>query len=351
MTNLNIAVVGAGAIGRRHMHYLGETPGCTLAAVVDPSPTRDEIAAGHCPTYPDMDSMAAAMRPDGVILATPNHLHVPQALWCLDQGIPVLVEKPVAHDIAEGERLLAATQLSGVPVLVGHHRRHSAYMQAAVGIVQSGALGDIVAANAMYLLHKPDADGYFSDAPWRTRAGAGPLLLNTIHDIDNLRALCGEIVQVQAMLSSKARGFEVEDTAMVNLRFDSGALGTIAVSDCVTSNMSWEQTTVEDPVFTETRNDRDDCYTICGTMGHGRRADHAASVISRRDGQELEDTLRAVRRPCDPGGPACRAARAFRGCNPGSAHPIVTVEDGLNNLRVVEAIRKSAHTGCLVEVC
>lgn len=50
MTNLNIAVVGAGAIGRRHMHYLGETPGCTLAAVVDPSPTRDEIAAGHCPT-------------------------------------------------------------------------------------------------------------------------------------------------------------------------------------------------------------------------------------------------------------------------------------------------------------
>ena len=295
--------------------------------------------------------MAAAMRPDGVILATPNHLHVPQALWCLDQGIPVLVEKPVAHDIAEGERLLAATQLSGVPVLVGHHRRHSAYMQAAVGIVQSGALGDIVAANAMYLLHKPDADGYFSDAPWRTRAGAGPLLLNTIHDIDNLRALCGEIVQVQAMLSSKARGFEVEDTAMVNLRFDSGALGTIAVSDCVTSNMSWEQTTVEDPVFTETRNDRDDCYTICGTMG-------TVGVPTMRLQSYHAETDKSWKIPFEQSGvhvtpvdPLAAQLAHFVDVIRGSAHPIVTVEDGLNNLRVVEAIRKSAHTGCLVEVC
>lgn len=74
------------------------------------------------------------------------------------------------------------------------------------------------------VFYKPDE--YFDAAPWRREAGGGPILIKMIHEIGNLRSLCGEIVAVQALASSATRDFPVEDTVAINLRFASGALGT-----------------------------------------------------------------------------------------------------------------------------
>ena len=75
--------------------------------------------------FADTAQMLAAVNPDGVIIANPNTLHVSTALTCLAAGVPVLLEKPVGVDLAEVRTLLAASRDSGVPVLVGHHRRHN----------------------------------------------------------------------------------------------------------------------------------------------------------------------------------------------------------------------------------
>ena len=94
---------------------------------------------------------------------------------------------------------------------------------------------------------------------------AGPLLINMVHEIGNLRALCGEIVAVQAFASSATRNFPVEDTVSISLRFANGVLGSFMLSDTVAVPRSWEQTTQEDPIFAAYPDE--DCYIVAGTDG------------------------------------------------------------------------------------
>ena len=142
----------------------------------------------------------------------------------MKRGIPVLVEKPIADTLDAALALADASEAAGVPVLVGHHRRHNPIVRKAREIVQSGALGRLTAVSATWLVCKPD--DYF-DVAWRREPGGGPILINLIHDIDNLRFIAGDIAAVQGMTSSARRGFPVEDTAALLLRFRDGALGTV----------------------------------------------------------------------------------------------------------------------------
>jgi predicted dehydrogenase len=87
----------------------------------------------------------------------------------------------------------------------------------------------------LWLLKKPD--DYFNVA-WRRERGGGPILINLVHDIDSLRFICGEIVEVQASTSNKVRGFGVEDTAALLLKFANGAIGTVTVSDATLVQLS-----------------------------------------------------------------------------------------------------------------
>ena len=204
------------------------------------------------PLRASLAELFAKDRPDGVVLATPNQVHVDQALECIAAGVPTLVEKPVAHTLEAGMRLCAAAEAAGVPVLVGHHRRHSSIMAKAVEVIASGMLGKIVAVVGTALFYKPENEGYYDGASaWRREPGGGPILLNMIHEVGNLRSLCGEIVAVQAFTSNATRQFPVEDTAAIALRFASGALGTFMLSDTAASDRSWEHTSGEDPRYRE----------------------------------------------------------------------------------------------------
>ncbi len=99
-------MVGAGAIGRRHIELLAESPECALCAIVDPAPGAVEIARrAEVPLVAMLTDLFTRLRPDGVIIATPNRLHVDNALDCIAAGVAALVEKPVAHTVAEGIRL------------------------------------------------------------------------------------------------------------------------------------------------------------------------------------------------------------------------------------------------------
>jgi len=253
-----IAICGAGLIGARHVEQAVDQ--ARLCAIVDPSDAAAELARSHgVPYFADLQACLEREKPDGVVIATPNHLHADQAILCLERDTPVLIEKPIADSLENAERIVEAQTRTGVPVLIGHHRRHNPIIKRAKAIIEAGELGDIVAVTGQFWLYKPD--DYFN-AEWRTKRGAGPLLINSIHDIDLMRHLCGEVVELQAMRSNQQRGFEVEDTLAMLMRFENGALGTFSVSDSVVAPWSWELTSGENKIYPQTNAS---CYRIGGT--------------------------------------------------------------------------------------
>lgn len=340
---LRLAVVGAGLIGQEHAQRIQKHQDLDLAYVVDPYlDPADSPFAGQTQLVPDLGEVLAHV--DGVILATPNHVHAEGALACISAGIPVLVEKPVADTPESAERIVAAAESSGVPVLVGHHRRHSPLLDKAREAIAAGTIGRPVAVMGSALFYKPD--DYFDAGPWRRAQGGGPILINLIHDMDNLRALCGEIVRVQATSSNGVRGFEVEDTAALTLTFANGTLGTFIVSDTAVSARSWEQTSRENPSYDFA--DDEDCYHIAGTRG-------SISVPTLRirayDGKASwweQATTSSLQAPRED--PLARQLDHFAQVIRGEATPKVTARDGLQSLRVVLAVAESARTGEPVEI-
>lgn len=346
MNKLRIAVAGAGYIGQAHMGVAQNSPACTLSAIVDPSPAAEAIAAtAGVPLYKSLDELIAKDRPDGVVLATPNQLHVPHAEQCIDAGLPILLEKPIAPTCAEAERLVKIVDAKGAKVLIGHHRAHSPIMAKARQVVEQGALGRLVAVMGSATFFKPDH--YFADAPWRREPGAGPILLNMIHEVHNLRMLCGDIVAVQAFSSNAIRGFAVEDTVAINLRFANGALGTFMLSDTAACPRSWEQTSQENKAYPTYADE--DCYVIAGTNG-------SLSVPTMRLKTYPRDEDRSWWKPFEVGevgmvrdDPLRHQIEHFGAVIRGEALPLVSARDGLANLRITEAIVEAAKSGKVVD--
>src|ERR1700674_577409 len=264
MPKTRIAVAGAGIIGLAHMDVAQKSPTCALSAIVDPAPATEAIAAkAGVPLYKSLDELFEKNRPDGVILATPNQLHLEHALKCMAAGMPRLLEKPITPTVREAETLVKEADKTGAKVLIGHHRAHSPIMARAKELINEGRLGQLVAVMGSAVFFKPDE--YFADGPWRREAGGGPILLNMIHEVHNLRMLCGDIVAVQAFSSHATRGFPVEATVASHLRFANGALGSFMLSDTAACARSWEQTSQENKAYPTYPDE--DCYVVIGTYG------------------------------------------------------------------------------------
>ena len=261
---LRIAVIGAGLIGKVHIAQIEASRDCELAAIADPTEAGKVFAeAKKMPWFASLDELLAVGNVDGVILATPNTLHSEQTQQCIAAGIPALIEKPVAHTLEEGQHLLSIAEASNVPLMVGHHRAHSPIMSKAREAIDSGTLGHLVAVTGSAMFYKP-AD-YFEAGPWRTQPGGGPILINMVHEIGNLRYLCGEINAVQAIASNHRRGYAVEDTVGILMKFENGVIGTFILSDTAASARSWEQTAQENKLYSTFPDE--DCYHIAGTIG------------------------------------------------------------------------------------
>ncbi len=347
MSKTRIAVAGAGLIGRSHINVVQASATVELTAVVDPSPQADAIArAAGVPLYRTLEDLLQQARPDGIVLATPNQLHVPQALQCIEAGVACLLEKPIAPTVAEAEALVTAADMRGARLLIGHHRAHSPIMAKACAVVQSGQLGRVVGVMGSATFFKPDH--YFDDGPWRREVGGGPILINMIHEVHNLRMLCGEVTAVQAIKSHALRGFAVEDTVAISLQFASGALGSFLLSDVAASARSWEHTSQENKAYPTYEDE--DCYVISGTDG-------TLSVPTMRLKTYPRAEDRSWWKPFEVGvvgmvreDPLTRQMEHFGAAVRGEVAPLVSARDGLQNLRVTEAITLAAATGQLVRI-
>jgi len=346
---IHITVAGAGLIGREHIRVIIDNADCCLSAIVDPSAEAAHIAAQYqIPHYPDLTALfASKQKTDAVVLATPNALHHEQALQCVQAGVPILLEKPIASTVAQAQSIVQAAEKTGVAVLIGHHRAHSPIMALAKQVISQGQLGDLVAVQGSALFFKPD--DYFVAGPWRKQPGGGPIALNLIHEIHNLRMLCGEIVAVQAITSHTRRNFAVEDTAVINLRFANGTLGSFILSDTAASARSWEQTAQENPAYASYQDEN--CYHISGTLG-------SLSVPSMRLKTWKRPEERSWYTPfhCDVlnlqrQDPLQLQMQHFVQVVRGAVNPLVSARDGLQNLRVTEGVVQASVANSTITIC
>ena len=338
MNRLRIAVIGAGYMGRKHLQYLSASADCRLLALVDPDPAAQRAAHEHGARYcRDIGELLSGEPIDGAIVAAPTGLHEEVGRRCIDAGVPALIEKPICATVESAERLNRAAEQAGVPLLVGHHRRYNPAAAAAKRLLDAGALGRLVGISAIWCVCKPDS---YYEAEWRRQPGGGPVLTNLIHEIDLLRYLAGDIIEVAGFTANAVRGFATEDSAALTLRFAGGALASVVMSDCAPSPWSWEQASGESPQFPANEQNPIRLFGTDAALEFPR-----LTVWRYRGAKSWTSPLdsAAVR---VPGGDAFALQLAhFAAVIRDRATPLVSGREGQRTLAVTLALFEAARTG------
>jgi predicted dehydrogenase len=318
---LRVAVIGVGAMGANHALVLASLPDAQLVAVADSDRARlDELSSGRpLRAYEDYRRLLVEERPGAVTIAVPTRLHEEVALACIERGVPVLVEKPLAASVGEGERVRAAAELARVPLMVGHVERFNPAVQELAQRLRAGAIGRAYQARTRRV-------GPFF--PRERDVGVAYDLAT--HDIDVLRMLLGcEVEQVHAEAVRGVRT-EHEDAIVGLLRFENG---TIAV---IEANWLSPVKLRELSVFGE--------QGMCAVDYLTQTVEQYVTL------PDAQATAEEVSFP-DPGQAPLRAEMAaFLRVARGDEPSPVTAADGIAAMRVADALLESAARGSAVQL-
>jgi UDP-N-acetylglucosamine 3-dehydrogenase len=210
---LRVGVVGVGVMGSNHARVFADLPGVTLVGVADPDgKQRDFVSrALSCPEFSGVKPLLAA-GVDAVTIAAPTHLHRELAFCCIERGVHVLVEKPIAPSVEEGRAIIAAARQAGVALMVGHVERFNPTVEA----IKDAICDEDILSIAITRV-----------GPFPPRmSNVGVVIDLAVHDIDLIRWFTdSEIAEVQPQLSNAIA--EREDIALLQFRTTSGVLAHI----------------------------------------------------------------------------------------------------------------------------
>ena len=218
---LKVAVIGVGAMGRNHVRVYYELPGVQLVGVSDLDGNAAAAATRlySTKTFTDYRQMLDETKPDAVTIAVPTEHHRETALEVINRGIHVLIEKPIASTVEEGQEIIDAAAQAGVCLQVGHIER---FNPAVIALRQQ------LAENALGKVYQIDArrQGPF---PGRIK-DVGVVVDLAVHDIDVIRYVTGaEITRVYAETAQRIHETR-EDMVTGLLRLSDGAVGTLTIN-------------------------------------------------------------------------------------------------------------------------
>ncbi len=210
---LRVGVIGAGIMGANHARVFAGLPDIQLVGVADPSVQQRELVTRvlGCPAVEDYEALFD-LNPQAVTVAAPTHLHHEIALKCIARGLHVMVEKPIASTVEEGQEIIAAARRAGVTLMVGHVERFNPAVQAIKNAIENEDILSIAITRV---------------GPFPPRmSNVGVVIDLAVHDIDLIRWFTdSEITEVQPQLSSAVA--EREDIALLQFRTASGVLAHI----------------------------------------------------------------------------------------------------------------------------
>jgi UDP-N-acetyl-2-amino-2-deoxyglucuronate dehydrogenase len=225
-------IVGTGVIAAIHADAIAMLPDAQLVAVTDVAAgAAGAFAATHgCVAEPDLGALLARRDIEVVCVCVPSGLHAAIGVQAAKAGKHLVVEKPIDVSLAAADRLIDAAQAAGVALTVISQHRFDAGLVELKRLLDAGALGQLVLAEASTKWYRTQA--YYDSAAWRgTYAMDGGSLMNQgVHYVDLLRWCMGPPAEITAVCSTQAHEIEVEDTALGIVRFASGAVGTILSS-------------------------------------------------------------------------------------------------------------------------
>lgn len=230
---IRVALVGCGRIAKNHFGAVKEHgDALELVAVCDvDSKRRAEAEKEHgVPGYSRMADLLTDQRLDAVILATPSGIHADQAIEAAEAGVHVITEKPMATRWQDGIAMVRACDNAGVRLFVVKQNRRNPTIQLLKQTIDKGRFGRIYSVQLNVFWTRPQE--YYDQDAWRGtwEFDGGALMNQASHYVDLMDWLIGPIESVQAMTATLARRIEVEDSAVVNMRWRSGALGCMNVS-------------------------------------------------------------------------------------------------------------------------
>ncbi|MCC2333038.1 Gfo/Idh/MocA family protein [Cellulomonas wangsupingiae] len=251
---LRLALVGAGRMGRTHLHALRDHPGVVLTDVVEPvTATHADLAHHGLRVHATLEDLFASRRVDAVLVATPTGTHGDLVRAAVDAGLPVLCEKPAGLTSSDVTHLGRYAHERGVPVQVAYWRRFVPGLVELRDRVEAGDLGEV------HLVSCAQWDGAPPSAAFRATSG-GIFVDMGVHELDQARWLTGaEIAVVSASAAAGVSDPDVHgdvDSAHATLRLSTGALAAVSLGrynpggDVVEASVRGTRGVVHVPVVT-----------------------------------------------------------------------------------------------------
>lgn len=230
---IKLALVGCGRISSKHLEAIKNfEKDIELVGVCDSDFSRAQKVAKEfrCEAYQALHQFLPKSNVDAVVLCTPSGIHAQQAIEIARAGKHVITEKPMATRWKDAQAMVSECDRAGVSLFVVKQNRFNSTLQAVKKAVEAKRFGRIYMATINVFWCRPQ--DYYDSSKWRGtwEFDGGALMNQASHYVDLIDWLIGPVESVQAQIGTLARNIEVEDSAVVGLRWRSGALGSINVT-------------------------------------------------------------------------------------------------------------------------
>ena len=342
--SINLAIMGIGTIGKRHLMAINELENVNLCGIIDLTNAAKEFCnSKNISLFDNLNELKKSTKVDGIIISTPTVNHHENTISALNLGLDVLIEKPISAMVSEAEQIEEIAQLNNCSVLVGHQRRFNPLILKTKEIIDEKRIGKVIGLSGIWALRKDEK--YFS-SDWRKKISAGPVITNLIHDIDYLRFIFGEIVEVSAFSSNNINNFEKEDILSTNLKFEQGIIGNFLITDSGTSPWSWETGTGENihlPYLKENN------LRIVGTQG-SLEFPNLKLWNYKNEGDNWKTELDSINYDFEDVDPYIAQINHFIDVINRKAHPITNALDAKRTLKVALSILESAKLNIIIKI-
>ncbi|MGJ9460359.1 Gfo/Idh/MocA family protein [Oceanobacillus sp. CF4.6] len=261
---LKIAVIGLGDISKIHLPIIQDNPNVELVAVCDIDETL-KTTVSDAVFYTDYHEMLEKETLDCIHICLPHYLHYLAAKACVEKGVHVFLEKPLARSAEEGMSLVDLEEkYKDIKLCVSFQNRLNETFETLQEIVESGEYGKVTGLKGLVTWFRPKS--YYDVKPWRgnmKQAGGGVMINQAIHTLDQMQLIGGEINTIRGSIDNLFDyGYEVEDTATANIQFKNGATGLFfaTVTNATNSSVEFQvilehgKLTIKDSILTKTND-------------------------------------------------------------------------------------------------